>query len=87
LLHTTSTTLATLTWRGRLYGLPAALLLHIGWNATTLLVAGADPLPAVLILGSATLTVLGILWWIHRSPSLEDALRETRRRPLLGTTG
>jgi hypothetical protein len=74
LLHSTSTTLATLSWRGRLYGLPAALLLHIGWNASAAVIASVDPLPGLLLLASATLTVLGILWWVHRNPSLRDAI-------------
>lgn len=75
LLHITATTLGTLTWRGRAYGLPLAILLHMGWNASTLAFAGLDPFPAVFLFGAITLVVLGILVALHRSPSLQDALR------------
>lgn len=75
LLHITASTMATLTWRGRPYGLPLAILLHMGWNSATLVLGFLDPVPAVLLLLAAGLTVLGILVCLHRQPSLRSALR------------
>jgi hypothetical protein len=82
LLHITASTMATLTWRGRPYGLPLAVLLHMGWNSTTLMLAFLQPAPAVLLLLAAGLTVLGILVWLRRQPSLRSALRPRVHRDL-----
>lgn len=78
LLHITASTLATLSWRGHPYGLPLAILLHMGWNSATLVFGLLQPAPAVLLLLAASFTVLGILVALRRNPSLRTALRPRR---------
>ncbi len=80
LLHITASTLATLSWRGHPYGLPLAILLHMGWNSATLVFGLLQPDPAVLLLLAAVLTVLGILVAIYRQPTLRSALRPRSSR-------
>ena len=68
LLHSTATTLSTLTWRGRPWGFPAGLALHMSWNFATLVYVLVDPLAGLLLLLAAGLAVLGIMLLLRRSP-------------------
>lgn len=74
LLHSTATTLATLTWRGRPWGFPAGLAVHMGWNFATLIYVLVDPLAGFLLLGASGPVVLGIMLLVRRLPSTRDDL-------------
>lgn len=74
LLHATATTLTTLTWRGRPWGFPAGLALHMSWNFATLVYVLVDPLAGLLLLLAAGLAVLGILLLLRGSPAIRDDL-------------
>ena len=74
LLHSTATTLTTLTWRGRPWGFPAGLALHMSWNFATLVYVLVDPLAGLLLLAAAGLAVLGIMLLLRRSPVVRDDL-------------
>ena len=74
LLHSTATTLTTLTWRGRPWGFPAGLALHMSWNFATLVYVLVDPLAGLLLLAAVGLAVLGIMLLLRRSPVVQDDL-------------
>ena len=74
LLHVTSTTLTTLTWHGRSWGLPAGLALHMLWNTAALLETAADPAVGFLLIGVATVVVVGILVRLRRDREVRDTL-------------
>ena len=77
LLHSTAATLSTLTWRGRVWGFPAALVLHMAWNTATLVYVLVDPLAGLLLLLAAGLAVLGITLLLRRSSVVRDGLDNT----------
>ena len=80
LLHVTATTLTTLSWHGRPWGLPAGIALHALWNAVALVeVVIDDPTVGLLLLGAAGFTVLGILLLLRRSPDVRDTLDDQWR--------
>ena len=85
LLHSTATTLSTLTWRGRPWGFPAGLALHMSWNFATLVYVLVDPVAGLLLLLAAGLAVLGIMLLLRRSPVVRDDLDNSTR--LLAWTG
>ncbi len=85
LLHSTSTTLSTLTWRGRWWGLPAALLLHMSWNFATLVYVAVSPTAGLALLASASLAVLAIMLLLRRNPEVQEDLdNRTVLHPLTG---
>ena len=79
LLHSTATTLSTLTWRGEPWGFPAGLALHMSWNFATLVYVLVDPLAGLLLLLAAGLAVLGIMLLLRRSPIVRDELDNSTR--------
>ena len=86
LLHVTTTTLTTLSWHGRSWGLPAGVALHALWNAVALVEVYIDPTVGLLLLGAAGFTVLGILLLLRRSPDIRDTLDDRwRMNPLTGS--
>ncbi len=86
LLHSTACTLSTLTWRGRWWGLPAAILLHMSWNFATLVYVAVDPTAGLLLLLAAGLAVLGIMLILRRSPVIQEELdNRTVLHPLSGS--
>jgi hypothetical protein len=74
LLHVTATTLTTLSWHGRPWGLPAGITLHALWNTVALIEVVIDPTVGLLLLGAAGFTVLGTLLLLRRSPDVRDTL-------------
>ena len=86
LLHSTACTLSTLTWRGRTWGFPAAVALHMSWNLATLVYVLVDPLAGLLLLATAGLAVLGIMLLLRRSVAVRDELDNAYRlHPWSGT--
>ena len=86
LLHSTACTLSTLTWRGRAWGFPAAVALHMSWNMATLVYVLVDPLAGLLLLATAGLAVLGIMLLLRRSVAVRDELDNAYRlHPWSGT--
>ena len=86
LLHSTAATLSTLTWRGRAWGFPAAVALHMSWNMATLVYVLVDPLAGLLLLATAGLAVLGIMLLLRRSVAVRDELDNAYRlHPWSGT--
>ena len=79
LLHVTTTTLTTLSWHGRPWGLPAGIALHALWNAVALIEVVLDPTVGLLLLGAAGFTVLGILLLLRHSPEVRDTLDDQWR--------
>lgn len=85
LLHTAATTLGTLSWHGRPFGLPAGILLHSLWNLSTLYGTYVDPVAGLLLLTAASLAVLGILVYVRRDPAIEEILsNHWRMSPISG---
>lgn len=86
LIHITSTTLSTLSWHGRPWGLPAGLALHGLWNAVALVEVYIDPVLGLVLIGASGVVVLGTLLLLRRSPEIRDTLSdEWRMNPLSGT--
>ena len=86
LLHVTATTLTTLSWHGRPWGLPAGIALHALWNAVALVEVVLDPTVGLLLLGGAGLTLLGTLLLLRRSPDVRDTLDDRwRMNPWTGS--
>jgi RsiW-degrading membrane proteinase PrsW (M82 family) len=81
LLHVTTCTLTTSSWRGHPAAFPAGILLHIGWNVLALFVTEVDPVLGVLLLAGASLTLLGIYLLARRSRSIEEAMAGPPRVP------
>lgn len=79
LLHSTATTLTTLSWHGRTWGLPAGLSLHMLWNSLALVELSLDPGPGLALLGIVSVALLGLLWLLRRSPDVRDALADRWR--------
>ena len=79
LLHATATTLTTLSWHGRSWGLPAGVALHVLWNAIALVEVYIDPTVGLLLLGAAGFTVLGTLLLLRRNPDVRDTLDDQWR--------
>ena len=79
LLHATATTLTTLSWHGRPWGLPAGIALHALWNTVALIEVVIDPSVGLLLLGAAGFTVLGILLLLRRSPDVRETLDDRWR--------
>ena len=85
LLHVTATTLTTLSWHGRPWGLPAGIALHALWNTFALIEVVIDPTVGLLLLGAAGFAVLGILLLLRRNPDVRDTLDdEWRMNPWSG---
>ena len=74
ILHSTAATLDTLTWRGRAWGLPAGVALHMTWNFATLVYVMVDPLAGLLLLAAAGMAVYGIMLLLRRNPEVQDTL-------------
>jgi protease prsW family protein len=74
LLHITTCTLTTSSWRGQPWALPAGILIHIGWNAMALFVTVLNPLAGLVLLVASGLIVLGVYVHARKSPSLDGAL-------------
>jgi RsiW-degrading membrane proteinase PrsW (M82 family) len=79
LLHVTTTTLTTLSWHGRPWGLPAGIALHALWNTVALVEVVINPTVGLFLLGAAGFTVLGILLLLRRSPDVRDTLDDQWR--------
>lgn len=79
LLHATATTLTTLSWHGRPWGLPAGIALHALWNTVALIEVVIDPTVGLLLLGAAGFAVLGILLLLRRSPDVRNTLDDRWR--------
>ena len=79
LLHATATTLTTLSWHGRSWGLPAGVALHVLWNTVALVEVVIDPTVGLLLLGAAGFAVLGTLLLLRRSPDVRDTLDDQWR--------
>ncbi len=85
LLHSTATTLTTLTLRGRPWGLPAGLTLHILWNSGTVVAGLLDPAGGLVLLAANTTAVLGVMLLMRRSPGVEaDLAPDESGRPSRG---
>ena len=86
LIHVTATSLATLSWHGRPWGLPAGLTLHALWNAVALVEVYIDPTLGLVLLGAAGFVVLGFLLLVRRSPDIQQTLSdEWRMNPWTGS--
>ena len=86
LLHVTTTTLTTLSWHGRPWGLPAGIALHALWNTVALIEVVLDPTVGLLLLGTAGFAVLGTLLLLRRSPDVRDTLDDRwRMNPWTGS--
>ena len=79
LLHVTTTTLTTLSWHGRPWGLTAGIALHALWNTVALVEVVLDPTVGLLLLGAAGFTVLGILLLLRRNPDVRDTMDDRGR--------
>ena len=86
LLHSTATTLSTLTWRGHAWGFPAAVALHMSWNIATLVYVLVDPLAGLLLLLAAGLAVLAIMLLLRRSVAVREELDNAYRLHLWSGT-
>ncbi|MGH9918754.1 MAG: PrsW family glutamic-type intramembrane protease, partial [Nitrososphaerales archaeon] len=86
LIHITATTLTTLSWHGRPWGLPGGLALHALWNAVALVEVYIDPVLGLVLLGASGLVVLGILLLARRSPDIRRTLSDGwRMNPWTGS--
>ena len=86
LIHLTATSLSTLTWHGKPWGLPAALALHALWNTVALVEGYIDPTLGLVLLGAAGFAVLGILLLIRRDPDVQQTLSDDwRMNPWTGS--
>lgn len=86
ILHSTASTLSTLAWRGRLWGLPAAVVLHATWNLATLIYAAIDPTAGLVLFAAFGVSLFGLMLLLRRSPVLREELDdEYRLSPILGT--
>ena len=86
LIHATATSLTTLSWHGRPWGLPAGLTLHALWNAVALIEVYIDPTLGLVLLGAAGFVVLGVQLLVRRSPDIQQTLSdEWRMNPWTGS--
>jgi RsiW-degrading membrane proteinase PrsW (M82 family) len=86
LLHSTACTLSTLSWRGRWWGLPTAIGIHVAWNTATLFYVLVDPTSGLIMLLAAGFAVFGVMLALRRSTAVQDELSDRwRLRPWLGT--
>jgi hypothetical protein len=86
LIHITATTLTTLSWHGRPWGLPAGLVLHAIWNTVALVEVYIDPNLGLVLLGAASFAVLGTLLLVRRSPDIRRTLSDDwRMNPWTGS--
>lgn len=86
IIHVAATTLTTLSWHGRPWGLPAGLLLHGLWNTVALIEVYIDPTLGLILLGASGFVVLGILLLARRSPDIRSTLSdEWRMNPWTGS--
>lgn len=86
LIHLTATSLSTLTWHGKPWGLPAALALHALWNTVALVEVYIDPTLGIVLLGAAGFAVLGILLLVRRDPDIQQTLSDDwRMNPWTGS--
>ena len=74
LLHITTCTLTSSSWRGEPWALPAGILVHIGWNAMSLFVLEVNADVGVVLLLASALVLLGIYATARRAPSIEGGL-------------
>ena len=74
LLHSTACTLSTLSWRGRWWGLPAAIAIHVSWNTATLFYVLVDPTTGLIMLLAAGFAVFGIMLALRRDTATRDDL-------------
>jgi hypothetical protein len=74
LLHITTCTLTTSSWRGEPWALPAGILLHIGWNAASLVALEVNAELGVILVVASTIILLGIYATSRRAPSIESGL-------------
>jgi RsiW-degrading membrane proteinase PrsW (M82 family) len=79
LLHATASTLTTLTWHGRTWGLPSGIALHMVWNTAALLEMLVDPSVGLALIAFATVSVAGILVSLRRSQLVRDTLDDRWR--------
>ncbi len=79
LLHSTATTLSTLSWHDRAWGLPAAIALHATWNFATLIYVLVDPTAGLLLLAAAGLAVLALMLFLRRNPIVQDDMSDEWR--------
>lgn len=85
LLHSTTTTIATATFHGRWWALPAAIAVHVLWNTTSVVAGSLDFVPALVLIGSAALALTALALLVRRSPVLAEDLSDHRRlNPLTG---
>lgn len=85
ILHSTACTLSTLAWRGRLWGLPAAVFLHSMWNLATLIYAAIDPTAGLVLFAAFGASLFGLMLLLRRSPVLREELNDDYRlSPLSG---
>jgi RsiW-degrading membrane proteinase PrsW (M82 family) len=85
ILHSTACTLSTLSWRGRLWGLPAAVVLHATWNLATLVYAAIDPTAGLVLFGAFGASLFGLMLLLRRSPVLREELsNDYRLHPISG---
>ncbi|MGI0151101.1 MAG: PrsW family glutamic-type intramembrane protease [Thermoplasmata archaeon] len=86
ILHSTACTLSTISWRGRLWGLPAAVVLHSTWNLSTLIYAEIDPTAGLVLFLSFGAALFGLMLLLRRSPVLREELNDDYRlRPVSGS--
>ena len=79
ILHSTACTLSTLSWRGRLWGLPAAVLLHATWNLATLVYAVISPNAGLVLFCAFGAGLFGLMLLLRRSPVLQEELNDDYR--------
>ncbi|MHB8430195.1 MAG: PrsW family glutamic-type intramembrane protease [Acidimicrobiales bacterium] len=79
LLHSTATTLTTMSWHGRPWGLPAGIALHMAWNTLALVEISIDPTIGLALLGVGSIAILGILWLLRRNPDVHETLADDWR--------
>lgn len=82
LLHATASTLTTVTWHGRAWGLPAGIALHMVWNTVALIEMLIDPAVGLALIAVATVSVAGILVGLRRSRLVQDTLDDRWRMDL-----
>lgn len=79
ILHSTACTLSTISWRGRLWGLPAAFLLHSTWNLATLVYAAIDPTAGLVLFVAFGAAIFGLMLLLRRAPVLREELNDNYR--------
>lgn len=79
LLHATASTLTTLSWHGRTWGLPSGLALHMLWNTLALLEVSIDPTVGLVLLVTGGVAILGILWRLRRNLDVRESLADAWR--------